>query len=378
MIHRKLFISVGVLMSVAGLALAVTGLFSQPAVAANQRVVTIHDRGTDRTFATDAASVGEALQRAGVTLSPSDSIEPAATTELTAPAYTVNVYRARPVTIIDGATRTEVMSPYQSARSIVTGAKIELYPEDSVSMQRIDDFVGDDSVGLKLEIKRATPVTIVLYGTQTTIRTNATTVGGLLKEKRIVLGKDDGTSLTADTKLTPNIIVDVWRNGVQTKTEEQTVAFDTEIIQDADKETSFKEIREAGTPGKKLVTYEVTLKNGQETGRKEIQSVVTEAPKKQVQVVGAKRPNLDADFASALARLRGCEAGGRYDRNSGNGYYGAYQYDRSTWANYGGYAVPSDAPAAVQDAKAAETYARRGWQPWPSCSRSLGLQDAYR
>ena len=34
-------------------------------------------------------------------------------------------------------------------------------------------------------------------------------------------------------------------------------------------------------------------------------------------------------------RLRNCEAGGRYDRNSGNGYYGAYQMSAGTWRSLG-------------------------------------------
>lgn len=72
-------------------------------------------------------------------------------------------------------------------------------------------------------------------------------------------------------------------------------------------------------------------------------------------------------------RLRFCEAGGDYTKNTGNGFYGAYQFDISTWNNYGGYHVPSDAPAAVQDAKAQDTQARRGWSPWPGCSAKLGL-----
>jgi hypothetical protein len=73
------------------------------------------------------------------------------------------------------------------------------------------------------------------------------------------------------------------------------------------------------------------------------------------------------------AKLRYCEAGGDYTRNSGNGYYGAYQYNVSTWANYGGYARPDLAPPAVQDAKARATQAARGWAPWPACARKLGL-----
>lgn len=75
----------------------------------------------------------------------------------------------------------------------------------------------------------------------------------------------------------------------------------------------------------------------------------------------------------AWQALRYCEAGGIYSRNSGNGYYGAYQFNISTWNNYMGYARADLAPPAVQDSKAQETYNRRGWTPWPSCSKRLGL-----
>ena len=119
------------------------------------------------------------------------------------------------------------------------------------------------------------------------------------------------------------------------------------------------------------------MKNGKEISRKEIQSVVSSEPKTQVEVVGAKMTNtFNGSFAEALARLRSCE--GSYTSNTGNGYYGAYQFDIQTWGGYGGFRIASDAPPGVQDQKAWETYQRRGWQPWPACSRSLGLQDIYR
>lgn len=79
-------------------------------------------------------------------------------------------------------------------------------------------------------------------------------------------------------------------------------------------------------------------------------------------------------LSEALARLRHCEASGNYGANTGNGYYGAYQFDLRTWRGLGLSGLPSVAPPAVQDAAAATLQAKRGWSPWPACSARLGLR----
>ncbi len=76
--------------------------------------------------------------------------------------------------------------------------------------------------------------------------------------------------------------------------------------------------------------------------------------------------NPSASQGDVFARIRARESGGNYATNTGNGYYGAYQYDNGTWGNYKGYARADLAPPSVQDEKAAETYARRGCSPWPN------------
>ncbi|OWY63404.1 hypothetical protein B7486_53320 [cyanobacterium TDX16] len=71
------------------------------------------------------------------------------------------------------------------------------------------------------------------------------------------------------------------------------------------------------------------------------------------------------------AALRRCESGGNYQTNTGNGFYGAYQFDLQTWQSVGGSGLPSDAPPEEQDARAKALYAQRGAQPWPVCGRFL-------
>jgi hypothetical protein len=77
--------------------------------------------------------------------------------------------------------------------------------------------------------------------------------------------------------------------------------------------------------------------------------------------------------AAIWAELRQCESGDNYAINTGNGYYGAYQFSASTWAGLGYPGLPNQAPPAVQDQAAERLEAMRGWEPWPGCSAKLGL-----
>jgi len=74
------------------------------------------------------------------------------------------------------------------------------------------------------------------------------------------------------------------------------------------------------------------------------------------------------------ARLRACESGGRYSVNSGNGFYGAYQFHPRTWRNLGYPGLPHQAPPEMQDEAARKLQARSGWGQWPVCSRRIGAR----
>ena len=73
--------------------------------------------------------------------------------------------------------------------------------------------------------------------------------------------------------------------------------------------------------------------------------------------------------ASQLYSLRMCESGGNYGINTGNGYYGAYQFSASTWRGLGYSGYPNQASPATQDAAVRKLYARTGWSSWPVCGQ---------
>jgi hypothetical protein len=88
---------------------------------------------------------------------------------------------------------------------------------------------------------------------------------------------------------------------------------------------------------------------------------------------GKKAPAQDANRGIWL-ELRMCESGDNYRTDTGNGYYGAYQFLPSTWQSIGFAGMPNDAPVDVQNSAARIVEALYGWSAWPQCAAELGLR----
>ena len=74
------------------------------------------------------------------------------------------------------------------------------------------------------------------------------------------------------------------------------------------------------------------------------------------------------------AQLAQCESGGNPATNTGNGFYGMYQFTLETWQSLGGTGYPHEADAATQTAMAKKLQAQAGWGQWPGCADKLGLR----
>lgn len=344
--------------------------------AKNGRLVTIYDRGKTQVILTHAQNVADALKDAKVSVIKEDLVEPGLDEPLVSTDYAINIYRARPVIVVDGAIREKIMTAAQTIKTIAQSAGIELRDEDKGTLS-LNPYVTYDGASAVLSIDRAKEFTLNLYGKTSQVFSHAKTVGEMMTQKNIVLGQNDTISVEISTPLTKGMSVSIWRNGDQMVTLEEEIPFPIRQIQAVDQPVGYKKIQSAGVSGKKVVTYKITMQNGQEISRTTTQTVVLVQPKEQVEVVGAK-PTFSGDFADALARLRSCESGGNYANKRNPLYRGAYQFGYQTWANKYGIYDPADASPAQQDQAARELYMRRGWQPWPACSKKLGLPDIYR
>ncbi len=114
------------------------------------------------------------------------------------------------------------------------------------------------------------------------------------------------------------------------------------------------------------VGQEITIPGGDTTPRPLPEA--TSLPKPKVQTNGSVQHKAvyTAPSGDIFGRIRQRESGGNYATNTGNGYYGAYQFSLGTWRSVGGSGLPSDASPAEQDARAAMLYSSRGCNPWPN------------
>ncbi|GAA4673461.1 hypothetical protein GCM10023347_29410 [Streptomyces chumphonensis] len=75
-------------------------------------------------------------------------------------------------------------------------------------------------------------------------------------------------------------------------------------------------------------------------------------------------------------KVAACESSGRWNVNTGNGYFGGLQFAQSTWLAFGGarYAERADqASKEEQIAVAEKVLAGQGPGAWPTCSAEAGL-----
>lgn len=315
------------LLAVAGFLIASGGrpTFKQQDV----NVVVVNFDKKERTIPTDAKTVGDLLKRLDITLNEGDVVEPGKDSVIASDNFRINVYRAVPVTIVDGDQKTFTYSAAATPRSIVKQTGITVYPEDNLELMPTENFLTESSIGERVVIDRAAPVTLNLYGTPASIRTHAETVQDLIDERKIKLAKDDTVQPAPGTKITSGTQVFLTRKGTQIVTVEEAIATPIETVSDPSLAYGTTAIRQQGAPGKRLVTYQLDLQNGVEVGRKPIQAVVAQEPVKQIVAKGTVP--LTVSLQTWLYKLRMCESGGNYQTNTGNGYYGAYQFSASTW-----------------------------------------------
>ena len=209
--------------------------------------VTFYADGRKLTVKTAAVTVGEALGRAEITLGEGDKVEPGIEEQIDS-NFNVNIYRAHPVMVIDGATRKIVMTAAYDAKSAAAEAGLTIYDGDEIELVPNTDF---------LEIGDTT-------------------------------------------------VYKITRNGGRMLTVEVDVPYETKRVRDASIAEGKEVIQETGEVGRKEQVYQVNFVDGVEVERILVSETVVKEPVDRVVATGtlsAIRP----EWAECMAWAR--EAG---------------------------------------------------------------------
>jgi uncharacterized protein YabE (DUF348 family) len=359
--------------------------FSPTANADSQRLVSLYADGQKRLFSTDAPTVGQVVERAGIKLNPGDLVEPAASEAMpsTGP-YNVNIYRARPVQVVDGLNTHHTQSAYQSPRLLAQAAGLTVYPEDTYDTKVITDIVSAGTLGEQVTIRRASLITVKVDGASRQIRTQAKTVSAALDGAGIALGMKDSISAPPEATIVSGETIVITRVSEVIATLTQTIPRPTKTITDPTMLKGQTQVKDPGADGQKTITYRIHYQDGKETSREALQVVSQAAPTPKVVVVGTKvffagsveywRPQVEAAAAvfgldpNMMLRIMSCESHGNATTVSKfvvNGEHptGLFQYLPSTWRSAGG-TNDNIFDGALQIRLTAKKMAAQGTKAW--------------
>jgi uncharacterized protein YabE (DUF348 family) len=338
-----------------------------------QKSVTLTIDGQSRTVHTYADTVSDVLADEGLTTAAHDVVLPAPSTTLSS-GDTVVVNRARPLRLtVDGVSQQVWVTAQDVDQALAQlGLRSDGLVLSASRSQRVP------LSGMQLSISTPKAVVLVVDGQTRTVTTTAATASALLAEQGVTLGPQDRTSLLPDQALLNQMRLQVFRVTTQDVVVTTAIPHKTVQTQDPNALVGTQKVTQPGVDGQQATTFRVTYTDGVESGREQVSTAVAKPAVDQLVTVGSKpRPAAPASAAPApsadglnWAALAKCESGGNAQAYNPAGYYGLYQFSKSTWASVGGSGDPRSASAAEQTARAQALYARGGAGQW-GCGRHL-------
>ena len=265
----------------------------------DSKIVIIKYDGHTVTVPTKISTVGDLLASLGIKINQGDVVAPSLTTQINQNDFRINVYRGRPVEVIDGVNRTFSYSAEVTPRAIATQVGVQVYPEDNVKVLPSTNFLSDGAIGSRIVVDPAIPVNLNIYGTPTVVRTHAKTVNEFAKQEKIKLAKGDSITPFGATPITANMAVFLIHKGTNITNVTQAIAMPVQSIQDNSLAYGTSSISQKGSPGVETITYLNNLENGKVVSRTVLQDIVTVQPVTEIVKQGTSLSGIKGDMALA-------------------------------------------------------------------------------
>lgn len=383
-----------------------------------RKTVELDVDGQITTVTTFAGSVEGLLEEQGVAVGDRDQVVPDADAALRGGSDVVVRYGREVPVQVDGSQTSVWLTALDADEALTTlasrGSDVRLVASRS-----------GERASLPIRLDVDGPVSVVADGETQVAPDGSVGIDAILEQQGVELGeldrvhvaKADAVAETtagdekaaSDETAAPEDEAEVSLVVQRVKVEEvpttAPVPFETVTEEDPNRfEDLDQVVKQEGVEGVHTTVHRVTTVDGVEESRELVSDGVTTPPVSKILVQGTKeRPEPEpepepaaqpsssgssgsssassapapADLGSApagvWAQLAQCESGGNPATNTGNGYYGLYQFSLPTWQAMGGSGLPSEASAAEQTQRAQALQAQSGWGQWPACARKLGL-----
>ncbi len=371
----------------AATALLVAGT-AAAAVGTSYRHVTVEVDGVPHDVSGFFTTAGDALSTAGVSVGAHDLVAPASDQRV-ASGDTVVVRTATEYDVTVDGNQTTAWSTAPSISGVLAAL-----PASASSMAADRSYTRAEMP----VAETGETIHVIADGTTTDIVASSSEgTTAILEKAGVSAGPIDRVTLENKDGETTLRVARVVRGTVSTTTE---IPYETEEREDAEAEEGTEKTVQEGMAGSEVTeAYQETI-DGNVTVSAVLSTTRTE-PTKRVVSKGTKAKKTEdtpassssgaassgssssgssaaapaavsGDDAAIWAAIAQCESGGNPSINTGNGYYGMYQFSLPTWRSVGGSGLPSDASVEEQTMRARMLQQRSGWGQW-GCAYRLGL-----
>ncbi|MCZ9308796.1 transglycosylase family protein [Corynebacterium uberis] len=357
-------------------------------VAGMQKQVTVEVNGEATELTTLATDIAGALNDAGVTIGEHDLVSPAPSEKL-GKSTTVRVQTAKPVAVIIDGTPHDLTTTATTVSDLVN----EL-PQINPGSTLTEDGAARLKDGMTIEVTSPKIISIDDGGKVLFTSIAARTVGDVLKQRGITVGKDDKVTPALKDALKPGARIAIERIEKLDRTDSEPIEAPVDYVDDPDLLVGEERVVEEGEDGIREIVRHIVTVNGKERENTVIRESEKKAPVARVIAQGTKveRSSSSSELSSsgntgasapAVAdgsvwdSLAQCESGGNWSTNTGNGFSGGLQFTPSTWAAYGGTEYAPEAHQATREqqiAVAERVQASQGWGAWPACTSRMGMR----
>ncbi|PEG41816.1 resuscitation-promoting factor [Mycolicibacterium duvalii] len=346
--------------------------FAGATAVTSHKTVTLTVDGASMTVPTMKSRVIDVVTENGFEVGERDDLYPAADTPVNQ-SDTIVLQRSRPLEIsTDGGGSEQVWTTAATVDEAL--AQLRMTDKAPLAASRGSRV---PLAGMALPVVSAKNVHLDDAGQVRSVRLAAPNVAALLEAAGAPLQQSDTVEPAPASPIVEGMHIKVTRVRVAKVTERLPLEPNHHRIEDETLNKSRQIVEDPGAAGVQDVTFSVATVNGVETGRLPVANVVVTPARDGVLRIGAK-PGTEVPPVTNGAvwdALAGCEAGGNWAINTGNGYFGGVQFDQNTWERNGGlrYAQRADLATREEQIAIAEvTRARQGWGAWPTCSGRIG------